>query len=315
LEEVERVVGPRPLHVLRAVEVTLGPAREVGHGPHLVVAEHRLLPRLLVETVPAESALRVGIGMGGPGLRANSAVLDRAGTVDAVRVAVHVAVHQRGAHPLHRRHDGRAPAPRRRIGAERHARSVGHDHALEYDGGRRRHCRQALRPPVVEHRFSKRRAPDIRHPGGHLLRRHEQMALQLPGKRVLGGVLIEGRRPNRHAPLLRRCAVVEQHVERVRQHTPDGVRRLQVLQGAVERRPVVEALLLRFGEALSAGHRREHDPVGHRKVGRVQIGEGPGLAADAGRRVRLPRRHQAVEIGRGVRSEGSHGHIEIHSVR
>ena len=119
--------------------------------------------------------------------------------IDQPRVGVRLARHDRGAEARHGAHDGHAAAPRDRIGAERHAGGARRDHALDQHRRGVRQQRQAVLAAVGEDPIGE--SPTARphaRVSGTSVGRHVQEALELTGERMLGAVLVAGRRSDGH---------------------------------------------------------------------------------------------------------------------
>ena len=171
LQQVQRAVGERPFDVLRHSEVTLCGAGEGGDPQHVFAGEH--------------------CGLGGRRALDNGAV-----AVDAPGLAFDGTGDEGVAAALRRGDDGDRTAPRHRIGAESHARCVAVDHLLD-DHGRR--CRRACDSgfgAIADQSHAVARDPHPRHVFGDLRARHVEEAVELPGQRMRGAVLVLRRRAN-----------------------------------------------------------------------------------------------------------------------
>ena len=183
------------------------------------------------------------------------------------------AGYQSGAEAVGGRDHGHAAPAGDRVGAEGHAGSARVDHSLDQDRRRPARRRKPVRPAVGQETFAEGGTPDRRHRLGHLGRRDEEKALELPGEGVLGSILVDGRGADGHRfgvwaePGKRRG----EFAARLR---PQGEVRLEVrCRGSG---PGVARALAQAGvEALG----RQDEPGGDADAAPVEGGEGRGLAA------------------------------------
>ena len=91
-----------------------------------------------------------------------------------------------------------AAAAGHRVGAERDAGRARLDHALHEHRRRARRRRQAVLAAVREDPLAEARPPDRAHLVRHIARARRSGSSRAAGERVLGAVLVAGRRPHRH---------------------------------------------------------------------------------------------------------------------
>ncbi len=276
---------------------------------NLRVGQRRLLRKRGRNVRRPNAARRRGVGHVHAMLGHDAPLDDPARAIDQPRVGVRLARDDRGAEARHGAHHGHAAAPRNRIGAERHTGGARRDHALDQHRRGMRQQRQAVLAPVRENPIGESRLPDRT----HLLRdvggRHVQEAFELTGKRMLGTVLVAGRRSDGHELAGRR-----EPTDRLRYRGDDGRRQRNGVEHASESASasVAASSAVRCsGVRLSANARGgQREPWRHRQSGAFRASERPGLAAGVRRVDRLRRaenpaahRHSLIRQRRGAETE------------
>ena len=136
--------------------------------------------------------------MVGESLLGDDTFQDASVAIHSIRVGRLFAGHQGGAQAVGGGDHRHTTSAGNRVRAERHAGATRVDHPLDQDRGWAAGRRQAVGAAVRLEAFAEGGTPYCRHRLGHLRGRDEEKALELPGERVVGAVLFDGRRAHGH---------------------------------------------------------------------------------------------------------------------
>jgi hypothetical protein len=195
---------------------------------------------------------------------------DRARPVDGEGVGLGLTGDQRGAESKDGGYDDLAAPAADRIGAERHARRLGRDHALHEHGGHRRRAFETAFAAISPHAFAGAGSTHGFDLFRDLFRRHGQIAFEQAGEGMLPAVLLARRGTHR-----KRRAVRGQFADGLGEFRRGGGRE----------------------RSFAGGH---HHPRRHRQAGGAQAGERGGLG---------PERSVGAEVVFGAKQE-VHGRIK-----
>ncbi len=243
-----------PFDILRSAEVGFGAPRHLRHCQHLRIGQH------------------------GRGRVGHRALDDVAGAGDSPRVRVLLTGHERIPIAAHGGDDGDAAAAADRVRGEGDAGRVRMHHALHEHGGRCRGRVHALLGAVGIDAVTESGTPHVHDACGRGTCVHIEIAFELSGEGMRGGVLIRGGRAHGHRLALR-CEPVERGAQVGKDLRREGQIRERGLGGLCVA-GVVEGSALVAGEAGVEGGWADHEPGWDGQSAAGEVGQGGGLATE-----------------------------------
>lgn len=276
LEKKELAATKGPLNVLGAAEVRFGTPREIGHLLDLSIRQRRRRGALGRHGHGAHALGRRRIGAMHRVLHLDGALDDLADPVHPPRVGYGFARDECAAQPRHGADDHDRAASRDRVGAECDPGGLAVDHSLDDDCRSTGQRIEARFVAVTHQPLAEPGRPDLNDPRRHVPARDEQDALELPGEREPGAVLLERGGADREARVALRqpChGAIDLGCDRVGEPRVENV--FLHVDPLDVRRPRWNTRIERRGE---------HDePTRNRQVGLVHVRQRAGFPAHRAR--------------------------------